>query len=64
VPKVEKSKLSEIHEHSKRGALLVLTEKKRYIELKGYGTLKVLDERGDYMLLTNRTDLPPVDVMR
>lgn len=64
VRKIEKNTTCDIPEYSKRGTLLVITGKERYPELAEYKGLTVIDERGQYMLLSNRPDLPPVDGAR
>lgn len=60
VVRLEKSIACDIREHSKRGGLLIITEKKRLGELDEYG-FTTIDERGDYALLGNIEGLPPVE---
>ncbi len=60
VARLEKSISCDIREHSKSGSLLIITEKKRLGELDEYG-FTIIDERGDYALLSNREGMAPVD---
>lgn len=60
VVRLEKSISCDIREHSKSGGLLIITEKKRLGELDEYG-FTIIDQRGDYALLSNREGLAPID---
>ena len=60
VVRLEKSISCDIREHSKSNSLLIITEKKRLGELDEYG-FTIIDQRGDYALLSNREGMAPVD---
>lgn len=60
VEKIEKRNVCDVREFSKKGKLLLITERGRLGDLSEYN-LNVIDSRGRYVLLANTTGLPPFE---